>query len=181
MLASGGGRRRHSMVKRGGRREACEGAWRARSEDARARGQRTRAQPEARARGRACVCRVMERHHGRSVGFESVRFESTEKGYTCVTLGDGHEGTTPSVLLLLSFLNFREETRTKQARGGVACSASKGHTCEPLSNPTDQTRPTEQKADRLRVLQARPRPACCPRVRPACCPRGLGLRTARLL
>ena len=50
--------------------------------------------------------------------------------------------------------------------------------CKPLSNPTDQTRPTEQKADRLRVLQARPR--AWPYCGVACGPCALGVRTLAL-
>jgi hypothetical protein len=62
-----------------------------------------------------CVCEARtESGWIEVVGFEAIGFgRSGLRGYTCVSLGEAKQESTLLSLLLLSFLNFREETRTK--------------------------------------------------------------------
>jgi len=70
----------------------------------------------------------------KQVGFEAVGFEL---GYTCVT-PQGNASLSPSWPVgLLSFLNFREETRTKQARPPSLVTLCVGTHVYPKSNPID--------------------------------------------
>jgi len=73
--------------------------------------------------GRVCRARVME---GTTVGRSVLSRSGLSQGYTCVPLGGGHEGRPLALSLLLSFLNFREETRTKQAMGPPPLSSCRG-------------------------------------------------------